>query len=71
MNLRQGGMSINSHSLKFTQLSKYSPTMVTNHRDRMNKYVMGVSSLVKKEFRTTMLLNDIDFSRLMVYAQHI
>ena len=37
----------------------------------MNKFVMGVSILVENEHRTTMLLNDIDISRLMVYKHPI
>lgn len=47
MNLRQGGMSVQEYSLKFTQLSKYTPTMVANPRARMNRFVMGVSRLVE------------------------
>ena len=46
--LCQGGMSMKEYSLKFTQLSKYDPTMVANHRARMNKFVMRVSGLVEK-----------------------
>ena len=47
MNLRRGGMSVQEYSLKFTQLSKYTPTMVANPRTRMNRFVIGVSSLVE------------------------
>ena len=68
VNLRQGGMSVQEYSLKLTQLSKYDPTMVTKTNDRMNMFVTGVYSLVEKDCCTTMFLDDIDISRLMVYA---
>ena len=64
-------MSVQEYSLKFTQLSKYAPTMVANPRARMNELVMRVCSLVEKDCRTIMLFNDMDISRLMVYAQQI
>ena len=50
MNLRQRGMSLKEYSLKFTQLSKYAPTLVSYSRERINKFVMGVSSMVDDEF---------------------
>ena len=37
----------------------------------MNKFVMGVSSMVNVDGRTTMLHHDMDISRLMVYAQQV
>ena len=59
------------YSLKFTKLPKYAPTLVIDRRARMNKFVMGVYSYVEQECRTSMVRNDMDISRLMVYAQQI
>ena len=69
MNLYQGGMSVQEYSLKFTELSKYAPTTVANPRARMNKFVMGVSSVVEKECYTTLLHNYMNISWNMVYVQ--
>lgn len=68
MNFRQGGISMQDYTLKFTQLFKYASTMVANPRYRIKKFLLGVYSLVEKECRTKMLLNDMDITRLMVYA---
>ena len=38
---------------------------------RINKFVMGMSSFVEKNYRTEILLNYMDISRLMVYAKQI
>lgn len=42
INLYQGWMSVQDYSLKFTKLSKYSPALVSNPRDEMNLFIMGV-----------------------------
>ena len=44
--------------------------MVSNPMARMNNFLMGVSCLIEKEY-TTMILNDMDMCRLMLYAQKI
>ena len=69
MNLCQRVMSVKDYSLKFTQLSKCAPIVVANSRARINKFVMGVCSLMEEVCRMAMLYNDIDNYRLMVYLQ--
>ena len=57
--------------MKFSKLSKYVPSLVSNQRDEMSHFVTGVVDLVREECRTAMLHDDIAVSRLMVYAQSI
>ncbi|XP_049406156.1 uncharacterized protein LOC125869760 [Solanum stenotomum] len=59
------------HGFKFTQLSRYAPTMIADPRARINKFVSGVSGMGFKECSTAMLINDRDISRLMVHTQKI
>lgn len=62
MNRRKGGMSVKVYSLKFTNLSKYAPTIVANPRARIKNIVIVVFNLVEKECRSTILLLDTDIS---------
>lgn len=49
INLRQGGIRVREYTLKFIKLSKYTPSMVANSKDRINKFPLHVSDLVKME----------------------
>ena len=70
-NLRQKGMSVQEYSLIFTMLSKYVSSLVSNHRDKMSHFMTGVADIVREEYRTTMLQDDVTLYRLMVYEQSI
>lgn len=41
-------MNVNKYALKFIQLSRYDPAMVTKSREKMCNFVSGVSKIVVK-----------------------
>ncbi|XP_015167771.1 uncharacterized protein [Solanum tuberosum] len=71
INLRQGGMSVQEYSLKFTKLFKYASSLVSNPRDEMSRFVTGVSDSIEKKCRAAKLHDNMDISRLIVYAQQV
>ena len=58
INLKQGNMSVEEYSLKFSTLSSYTPSLVSNRRDEMSHFVPGVADLVVEECRTVTLHDD-------------
>ena len=56
INLNQGNMIVEEYSLKFSKLSKYGPSLVSNPRDGMSFFVMGVADLVKDKCRAVMFM---------------
>jgi len=62
INFRQGKLSVKDYALMLTQLLKYAPSLVADSRPRMSKFVSGVSDLLVKECRTTMLIGDMDIA---------
>ena len=71
INLRQGGMSFHENILKFTILSKYSPSLVSNPRDEMSHFVMRVSDGLQQKCHLTMLDHNMNISHLMVDDKHV
>lgn len=66
--LKKASKSVKEYSLKFTIFYKYSPRLVDSPRNLMNRFMIGVSELVKEEWRTTMLINETYISLLMVFS---
>lgn len=71
VNLKQNNMAVKEYALEFTRLSKYAPEMVADPRARLSRFVNGVANSLVKECRTAMLINDIEISRLIIYAHQI
>ena len=71
INLKQGNMSVAGYSSKFSTFSRYAPSLMSNPRHEMSRFVTGVAELVVEECRTTMLHDDMTLARLIVYAQLI
>lgn len=53
------------YNLKFTQLSRYILEMVVDPRSKIRKFIFVVLDLVKQEYRTTILIRDMNISMLM------
>ena len=49
INLRQGGMGVHEYSFKFTKLSKNAPSLVSDPRDQISHFVMGVRNYLQGE----------------------
>ena len=71
INLRLGGMSVYEYCLKFTKLSKYAPSFVSNPRDGMSRFMTGVSDDLQEKFHSAMLHDNMNISRLMGHSTHV
>lgn len=71
IDLHQGGLCVKEYSLKFVKLSIYDSSLVSNARDKMVCYVMGVYEVLEEECHTTMLHDNTDLSMLMVHSQKV
>ena len=69
INLRQGGISVFSYSLKVTKLSTYALCLISNPRDEMNHFLMRVLDDLQEECHSTMIHYNMHISCLIVHAQ--
>lgn len=59
------------YTLKFHQLSRYAPDLVSSMRANMRTFYLGFSQNLVLECKGTFLNNNMDISRLMVYIQQV
>ena len=62
INLHQGGMSVQKYSFMFTMFSKYAPSLVTNPRNVMINFIMGVFDDLVEECCSAILNDNMDIS---------
>ena len=53
-------MGVNEYSLKFTKLSKYAPSLVSDPRDEMIHFVKGVSDDLKEECHSSIYTTNVN-----------
>ena len=71
INLRQGGIHVLEYSFKFTKLSKYAPSLISNPRDEMSRFLVGVSDDLVEKCHSDVLHDNMNISRIMVHAQQV
>ena len=64
-------MTVQEYGLQFNQLSRYAPHMVAESKAQMNKFLYGVLGMVKIECKNSMLLRDMNISKLMTHAHQV
>ena len=50
---------------------KYAPSLVSNPRDEMNHFAMGVPDELQEECHLAMLHENVNISRLIVHAPQV
>ena len=71
INLHQGGRSIHEYSLEFIKFSKYVTSLVSDPRDQMSRFVMGVLEDLKEECHSAMLHENMSISHLIMHARRV
>lgn len=64
-------MSVKEYALKFYQLSRYDLEIVSSRKARIRKFAFGLSQDLILESKATLLIKDMDISRLVMYMQQV
>lgn len=66
--VRQGGMSVVDYLLMFTKLSNYAPSLASNPRDEMSRFIRGVFNELVEECHSFIHHNNVNITRLLVHS---
>ena len=64
-------MTVREYFLKFVKLSRYTTSLISNSRDEMSRFLIGIIRGLEEECRSTMFLERMDLSMLMVHVQKV
>ena len=61
-------MTVRNYSLKFVKLSRYATSLVSKNRDKISRFITGITRDLEEECQAAMLHNNMDLSTLMVHV---
>lgn len=64
-------LTVHKYGLNFTQLSCYAREIVKDMSSRLSFFLAGLGRATRKKYRDTMMIGDMDISRLEVYVQQV
>ena len=64
-------MTVRKYSVKFVKLPRYITSLVSNNRDEMSRFLIGISGDLEEECRFVILHDSTDLSRLMVHVKQV
>ncbi|XP_070046950.1 uncharacterized protein [Nicotiana tomentosiformis] len=67
--LKQGSRNVWEYHMEFVRLSKYAILMMPTMEVRVRRFVQGLSPLVINEAATTALNSDMNYGRMVSFAQ--
>ena len=60
-------MTVREYSLKFVKLSGYATSLVSNSRDEISRFLIGIFEDLEEKCRAAMLHESMDLFRLIDY----
>ena len=69
INLKQRSIIDREYSLNLMKLLKYATSLVSNSRDEMSRFLIGIREVIKEKFQAVTLHYNMNLCRVMVHFQ--